>query len=328
MAKKRRAQTQDSYPELAEVLTLETASILTDYLRQYIGPISQTPTPGSGIFINWDRVLRTQTYQELAWYDMYDEVERDPHISGIMRTLKLATSSLEWRVAPADESGRSKAIASFVETNLKQMRSFTQDLYELLDAEGKGFAVSEVVWEVDYETRVKSLLNRPQRRFQFDAVTREPKLRTTANPYYGEDLPPRKFIVHRVSAKYENPFGDALDQSLYWMWLFKRTVIKYWMTHLDVASAPVPFVQHPANANKALKDEALAIASQMRRSGYGRLPDNFKIIWAESQSSAQTAASYEKFQDFCNAEMTKCVLGKVLTTEVSAKGGDGSMALG
>lgn len=328
MAKRRRAETAADTRNLQEVLTIETASMLTDYMRQYIGIATSVPAPGSGIFINFDRVLRTQMYQELAWYDLYDEVERDPHVAAILRTLKLTVASREWDIVPFDESGRAKAIADFVRECLTSMEDFTQDLYELLDAEGKGFSVSEVIWEVGYESRPKRLMHRPQRRFQFDAVTREPRLRTTADPYMGEVLPERKFIIHRVSAKYENPFGDALDQSLYWMWLFKHTVLKFWMTHLDVASAPVPFVKIPPNSKEEVKAEADDLAAKIRRGAAGRLPANFDIIWAEAQNSAQTAASYEAFIDACNAEMTKCVLGQTLTTEGSSKSGAGSRALG
>ena len=327
MAKKRKPQTQetDRYPE-ASMSTLESAPIWSDYIRQYIGVVDGQP--GTGIFINWDRVARTQSYDGLAQFDLYDEIERDPHVAGILRTLKLTAASMDWRVEPSDESARAKAIASFVETNFRNMRNFTQDMYELLDAEGKGFAVSEVIWEVGYETKIVSFMNRPQRRFQFDAVTRAPMLRTIANPYMGEPLPERKFVIHRVSSKYENPFGEGLDQSLYWPWFFKHTVMKFWTTHLEVSMAPVPFVQHPQNASPKLKDEALDIARQMRRSGYGRLPENFKVLWAEAQTAAQTAQSYEKYIDLCNSEMTKCALGQVLTTEGSAKGGAGSKALG
>lgn len=334
MAKRRRPQTQaeeaTGYRDLINVMALETASVLTDYVRQYVGAASQanTPAPGSGIFINQDRVLRTQIYQELAWYDLYDEVERDPHVSAIMRTLKLAVASRDWDITPADESGRAKAIAAFVKDCLTSMEDFTQDLYELLDAEGKGFSVSEVIWDIGYETRIKRLMHRPQRRFQFDAATRAPRLRTTADPLYGEVLPERKFIVHRVSAKYENPFGDALDQSLYWMWLFKRMVLKFWMTHLEVAMAPVPIVKLPPNAPDKLKTEADDLVEKLRRGAAGRMPNTMEIIWAEAQSSQSTADSYEKFNDVCNAEMTKCVLGQTLTTEGSAKGGAGSRALG
>jgi len=331
MAKRRKPLTQVepvSYPELADVMQRETATILSDYIRQYVGQMSlANPQPGSGIFYNWDRVLRTQSYQELFWFDLYDEVERDPHVSAVMRTLKLATASLDWRVAPADESARQKAIAAFVEDVLRKMESFTQDLYELMDAEGKGFAVSEVIWQVGYDVRPMRLMNRPQRRFQFDAVTREPRLRTMENPYYGEPLPERKFIVHRVSSKYENPFGDALDQSLYWMWLFKHTVLKFWMNHLETRTGPIAIVKHPDSANATLKAEASAIAKSIRQSAYGRLPKSMELQFAEASGSQQTSGSYQSFVDVCNNEMTKCVLGQVLTTEGSA-GGSGSRALG
>ena len=332
MAKKRTGETQRmrgmSYNDLVSVMTLETASVLTDYIRQYIGVATNTPEPGSGIFINWDRVLRSQMYQELAWYDLYDEVERDPHVSAVLRTLKLAVASRSWDVVPADDSARSSAIADFVKECLSGMENFTQDIYELLDAEGKGFSVSEVIWQVGYDSRPVSLMHRPQRRFQFDAATRELKLRTTANPYYGEPLPERKFIVHRTSAKYENPFGDALDQSLYWMWLFKKTVQKFWMTHLEVAMAPVPFIKVPSTASQELKNEADEFVAKIRRGAAGRISSNLEILWAEAKSSQQAADSYEKFVDMCNSEITKCVLGQVLTTEGSAKGGSGSRALG
>lgn len=331
MAKRRKPLTQVepvSYPELADVMQQETATILSDYIRQYVGQMSlANPQPGSGIFYNWDRVLRTQSYQELFWFDLYDEVERDPHVSAVMRTLKLATASLDWRVTPADDSGRQKAIAAFVEDVLRNMESFTQDLYELMDAEGKGFAVSEVIWQVGYDVRPVRLMNRPQRRFQFDAVTREPKLRTMEAPYYGEPLPERKFIVHRVSSKYENPFGDALDQSLYWMWLFKHTVLKFWMNHLETRTGPIAIVKHPDSANVALKAEASAIAKSIRQSAYGRLPKSMELQFAEASGTQQTSGSYQSFVDVCNNEMTKCVLGQVLTTEGSA-GGSGSRALG
>lgn len=332
MAKKRKSETQRmrgmSYADLVNVMTFETASIMTDYIRQYVGIATNTPQPGSGIFINWDRVLRTQSYQELAWFDLYDEVERDPHVSAIMRTLKLGVASRLWDVVPSGDSGREKAIADFVKECLLGMESFTQDLYELLDAEGKGFSVSEVIWKVGYDSRPVCLMHRPQRRFQFDAKTRELRLRTIEEPYYGELLPARKFIVHRVSAKYENPFGDALDQSLYWMWLFKKTVQKFWMTHLEVAMAPVPIAKVQPTATDDLKREADDLVAKIRRGAAGRISSSIELIWAEAKTSQQTADSYEKFVDMCNAEMTKCVLGQTLTTEGSAKGGSGSRALG
>jgi len=313
----------------------ETASIITDYIRQYVGAVTQTPEPGSGIFINWDRVLKTQFYQELAWYELYQEVERDPHVCAVMDSAKLNVAGMKWDVSPHLEAGqkkptaRNKAIADFVKHALLQTGFFPQHIFNLMDALGKGFAVSELIWKItDEGIIVDKIINRPQRRFQFDAVDRSLKLRNIQNPYFGDPLADKKFIVHRCSAQWENPFGDAKDQSIYWMWLFKKTVIKFWMQNLQVASSSIPIVEHPASANKELKAEALEIARMIRNGAYGRIPDNFKILWAEAAKGAQNADAYNNFNRMCNDEISKCVNGQTLTTEAGSSGGKGTQALG
>jgi len=323
------------YGELISLMQTETASIITDYIRQYVGIISQTPEPGQGIFINWDRILRTQLFQELAWYELYQEVERDPHVAAVMSSAKLNIAGLKWDVTGYMEPGerepspRNKAIAGFVKQALLNVGFLPQHLYNLMSALGMGFAVSEIIWDVtDKGVTIGRILNRPQRRFQFDAVDRSLKLRNMQEPYYGIPLPDKKFIVHRCSGQWDNPFGDALDQSLYWMWLFKKTVIKFWMQHLEVQASSIPIVKHPISATPELKAEALEIAKMIRNGAYGRLPDNFELIFAEVKSSVQNAESYQMFVRMCNDEISKCVNGQTLTTEASSATGMGTRALG
>jgi len=326
-------ETLPEYGELVHAMESETASIITDYIRQYVGVISTVPMPGQAIFTNFDRVLTTQTYQELAWYDLYAEVERDPHVNAELQSAKLNVAGMPWDMSPymhKDEktpSERNETIADFVRDCLKRVRNLPEDLFNLMGAIGMGFAVSEVMWRIDDgKVLVDRLVNRPQRRFQFDAVTRQPKLRDINNPYYGSFLPDKKFVVHRVSSQWQNPFGDALDQTIYWMWLFKRTVLKFWMQHLQTAAASVPIVEHPAGANKELKAEALTIAQMIRNGAYGRIPDNFKILWAEAQKGAQNAESYHSFVRAINEEISKAINGQVLTSEAGE--GKASYALG
>lgn len=327
------------YGELVSIMQDETASILTDYIRQYVGIVSSTPEPGQGIFINLDRVITTQTFQELAWYELYQEVERDPHVWAVMSSAKLNVGGMPWDVDPYLNPGekkptqRNQDIADFNKDVLKSMGYFPQHLYNLMGALGMGFAVSEIVY-TDQETwasdgiRIKKIINRPQRRFQFDAVDRSLRLRDIKQPYYGTPLPDRKFIVHRCSAQWDNPFGDALDQSLYWMWLFKKTVLKFWMQHLQVGASSIPIVKHPANADKNLKAEALSIAQMIRNGAYGRIPDNFEILWAEAKNAIANAETYQMFIRTVNDEISKCVNGQTLTTEASSTTGTGTRALG
>ena len=313
----------------------ETASIITDYIRQYVGITSTKPTAQSGVFLNQDRILLTQEYQELAWYDLYAEVERDTHVTSIMQSAKLNVAGMKYDIEPHKLQGEKKAslrniaIADFVKHALKQTGHFPQHLFNLMDALGKGFSCSEIIWKVTSDGVIPvNILNRPQRRIQFDAVTRTPKIRNIQNPYYGDPLPDKKFIVHRVSSTWENPFGDALDQNLYWMWLFKRMAFKFYMTHLEVGSSSVPIVKHPTNATPELKNEALAIAEQIRSGAYGRIPENFEVIWATMNNLSSISQSYETFIRLVNDEMSKCVNGQTLTSEAGGTKGSGSMALG
>jgi phage gp29-like protein len=196
-----------------------------------------------------------------------------------------------------------------------------QHLYNLMDCVGKGFSVSEIIWEVnDNGIGVKEILNRPQRRFQFDAEDRTLRLRSILAPYFGEPLPDKKFIVHRVSSTWENPFGDPLDQNIYWIWLFKRTVLKFWMQHLEVGAASVPIVKHPASANAEMKSEALAIAKQIRSGAYGRIPENFEILWAEAKNAITNAQTYEMFVKMCDEQVSKAIQGQTLTTDTGKSG--------
>jgi phage gp29-like protein len=331
-----RPEALPEYGQLIEIMQNETASIVSDYIRQWVGSVNlQTPEPGQGIFLNFDRVATTQTYQELAWFDLYAEVERDPHVKAVLDSAKLNVAGMKWDVSahmnPGEKepSTRNQAIADATKHALENTGFFPQHLFNLMGALGMGFAVSEIIWEVTNEgVMPKTLINRPPRRFQFDAVDRSLRLRNIKNVYYGDALPDKKFIVHRCSSQWENPFGDAMDQSLYWPWLFKRTVLKFWMQHEQVGAAPIPLVKHPASANKELKAEALSIAQMIRNGAYGRIPDNFEIIWAEAQNAMAAGESYQTFIRTMNDEMSKCVNGQTLTAEASSNVGTGSRALG
>jgi len=352
MAKRKSPQTQivperqelPDYGELVSIMTGEVATILSDYIRQWVGAV-----PESGIFLNRDRVLTTQSYMEMAWYDLYAEVERDPHVKAILDSAKMNVANTQWMIQSfligkeRKPSKRNEAIAEFVRAALDNsghndttagiVNGFPQHLYNWMGAIGMGFSVNEAIytdpdtWDTE-GVRIKSFLNRDPRRFQFSAADRSLRLRTMKEAYYGEPLPERKFIVHRCSATWENPFGDALDQSLYWMWLFKRTVSKFWMQHLQVAAASVPIVKYPAGSNQTFKAEAKEIAKQIRNGAYGAIPENFAIEYAEAAKGADNAQSYNNFMRWCDDQMSKCVNGQTLTTEASSTTGTGTYAQG
>jgi len=312
-------------------LSDEQASVLNDYIRLYVGAAAPFPTDGSGVYMNRDRILLTQWYLDMAGYDLYDEVERDPQIAGVMMTRKLAVAGLSWRIKPSDEDDeRSIEMAKQIEQRIRRIPSFFQDMVQLMDCVGKGFAWSEIIWGIDDDGWVVpfELLNRPQRRLQFDATTRWPKIRTQSNPFYGEPIEDKKHIIHRNAQLHESPFGDPIDQKIYWMWLFKRNVIKFWMQHAESTSSPIPLVKYPADITGEIKTEAMAVAKKIRVGSYGAYPENFSVEFAKADGSKSTGDTFEAFVRFADEQIAKSILGQTLTTEGSGSNGAGSRALG
>jgi hypothetical protein len=324
-----------SYDELSELMISETTSILNDFQRQWIGAIGTEGKPGDAIFINFDPVLQKETYLQWAQYDLYWYLEKDTQVGTILDSAKVNVSGMAWDVKPFLRKGEKKPSASsqaqadFIKDMFEGMETFPQHLFDLMDALGKGFSFSEIVWErKDIWWNIVRLMNRPQRRIQFDAQTRQPRIRTIAQPFYGEKIEPGKYIVHRCSSNWENPFGDALDQSLYWPWMFKRMVIKFWTQHEEVGASSIPIVQVPSGANSQLKSEALDIAKMIRNGAFGYIPANFTLMYAEAKNALQNAETYEKYLRYQDEQMTKRVKGQVLTTEGSSSGGHGSRGMG
>src|SRR5512135_1882343 len=259
-----------TYEELTGAMITETTSALTDYVRQYISVYQGLLSKDSTVFINQDPVLMRETYQQWAQYDLYWYLEQDTHVRSILTAAKVNVCSIKEHIKPYLKNGEKKpsatnqAIADFCERTLDQMQDWMQHKFDLMDALGKGFSFSELIWKQSDEG------------------------------YWVIDN-----MLNRTSANWENPFGDAIDQSLYWMWLFKKMFIQFMMKHAEVGASSVPIIKHPSGASPKVKDEALAIAQQIRNGAYGRLPDNFQIEWAEATKGKDNADVYKEGLQFC-----------------------------
>ena len=124
------------FADLQSIMQTETANIWDDYIRQWVGAVNvQAPQPGQGIFINFDRVLQFERWKELWWYDMYAEVERDPHVSAVLSSAKLNVAGMKWDIVPfvgknssitrrrkkAQADPKNQEIADFVKDSLKKL---------------------------------------------------------------------------------------------------------------------------------------------------------------------------------------------------------------
>ncbi|MEO6666206.1 MAG: DUF935 family protein, partial [Nitrospiria bacterium] len=181
--------------------------------------------------------------------------EKDTHLSSVLHTRKLAVIGCELAVAPASKSAEDKKIADFVTEALAWIENWDDALTDLLDAIGKGFACSEIRWELEgRKVWIRELAWRHQKTFTFAApgglVRPFPYLVTDANSVWGEELVPWKWVIHRYKARSGTMPRAGILRTCAWMALFKNYGIKDWVVFAEVYGMPLRLGKYDPGASK------------------------------------------------------------------------------
>lgn len=248
---------------------------------------------------------------------IYDEIERDPHAYAVLQKRKLGLIGREWTLEPASGSALDQTGADFIATQLPKL-SFDRLCYDFLDATLKGFAVSEIVWERTGTTIVPvKIVTHDQRRFAFDHDWK-PRLLTFANMTEGEQLPDKKFIVHRFGVKGNNPYGLGLGSMLFWPALFKREGVAFWMVFLEKFASPTPVGKYPQGTPDNEQRKLLNSLTDMVQSGAVVVPLGSEVNYLEATRAG--TASYEDWCLYWDKQMSLGVFGSTLATDTQGAG--------
>ena len=291
-----------------------------------------TSRPFSGILYAHDDTLQTRGGGQN--YKIYDDIERDCHAYGVLQKRKLAVVGCPWQVDAASEDALDVKAADMVRAQLSAIgvppadnpgeqivvaSNFDLVSYNLLDALLKGFAVGEIMWDVDGgEIVVREVRPRDQRRFNFD-IDYKLRLKTWGNFIPGEEVPARKFLVHSFGAKDGIPFGLGLGSRLFWPVLFKRQGIGFWLTLLDKYGSPTSVGKYPNGSSPADQTKLLDALGAIAQDAGVIVPEDMVIELLEATRAG--TVSYESFARYMDEEMTFAVLGE----SPAAKGAGGAL---
>lgn len=269
-----------------------------------------------GVLENLDDTLKTRGGAK--GLRIYDELERDTHAYAVLQKRKLAVTARPWQVDPASDRRDDRKAADLVRAQLQAL-GFDRLTAELLDALLKGFAVAEVLWTVDGALVVaREVRARDQRRFAFTEAL-ELRLLTRERPIEGEVLPERKFVVHRFGAKDGSPYGLGLGHKLFWPVFFKRQGITFWLTFADKFGSPTAVGKYPAHTKPAEQDTLLAALKAISQDAGVIVPDGMVIELLEATRSG-SIDTYEKLARYMDEQISECVLGETLTTNIGQSG--------
>ena len=258
----------------------------------------------------------------LRQMELFEEMEeKDPHLFSQLQTRKNAVTGLDYEINPFGSEPMDKEIAEFVREQLGSLENFEDIETDLLDAIGKGFAVSEIIWGFDEgHVVIQDIKWRHQKRFFWDPVDDSFKVRTLEHPE-GVLLPENKFILHRYKARSGHPSRAGVLRVVSWMYLFKNYDIKDWIAFCEVFGMPLRLGKYQPGASEDDKKALMQALVQIGTDAAGMVPDGTAIdfITAEKTSSIDL---YEKLARFCDEQTSKAILGQTLTSD----SGSGSYA--
>lgn len=254
---------------------------------------------------------------------LYQDLERDGKVSSGLQKRKLALISRPYIVEPIEPGEAGQRDAAVVLAMLKSI-SFDKLCSELLDALLVGFVPAEIVWTYkDNLITPDRVLIRSQRRFvyvQTDPNTApELHLLTAQNMLTGEKTDPRKFIVHRLRPKDDNPYGTGLGLQLYWPVFFKRKGILSWNKLNDRFGSPTPHGKYPRGAGPKEKSTLFDALRAMNNDGVLMTPEGMEIGLLESKLTG-SITTQQSLCEYMDGWISEVILSQEATKNTGATG--------
>lgn len=254
-----------------------------------------------------------------AYFELAEDIEeRDLHYTAVMATRKRSVAQLPITVKAASDSAEHKKHADFLQAWVDE-EVLRANLFDMLDAIGKGLSVMEIDWQVKNGLVMpRDLIWRTQRWFTFDRADGETVL--LREGVAGEPLPEHKFIVHRHKSKSGLTIRSGIARVALWAWMFKSFTTKDWAIFCQNYGQPIRIGKYGRGATEEEKDVLWRAVSGIAGDCAAIIPREMLIELHEVGSKSSSTDMYERRADWLDRQVSKLVLGQTTTTDAVSGG--------
>lgn len=244
--------------------------------------------------------------------------ERDMHYASVLGTRKLALVGLDVRVESATDDREDVRRADAIR-ELTNTAEFGEMMAHLVDALGKGYAVSEIVWDRSGREWAPQFVERDPRFFRFDRETgRELRLLDAADPAHGIPLAPYKFVVHQPRIRSGLPIRGGLARLAAPSYMCKAWTWRDWMSFADIYGLPMRVGTYGPGANKEDIAKLMAAVANLGSDAAAVMPDSVRIAFEQAANVAGAGDFFSKLASFWDKQISKGVLGQTMTADDGA----------
>ena len=304
-------------PILRKTLTEEVAAATLGGVRS---PLAGYPADGLNP-VRLAQILReADAGDPLRYLELAETIEeRDPHYLGVISTRKRSVSQIDVTVEAASDAPKDAEIAEMIRDWLSR-DELTDELFDVLDAVGKGVSYTEILWDTsEGQWRPARLEWRDPRWFRPGRVDlRSPMMVDDA----GQDvpLPAGKFIHGLIRAKSGLPIRAGLARIAAWSWMFKAFTQRDWAIFTQTYGQPLRLGKWAPGASEADKETLFRAVANIAGDCAAIIPESMSIDFVETQSVGSSMDLYERRADWLDRQISKAVLGQTTTTDAVSGG--------
>lgn len=242
--------------------------------------------------------------------------ERDWHYSSVLGTRKRAVTGIEATVEAGSDDAEHQKHADAVR-ELVRRPEFGDMLDDALDGLGKGYSVSEIIWDRSgKEWQPEEYRHRDPRFFMFDRVNRRTlRLLDDTNTFDGLPLPGYKFIAHVPKLKSGIPIRGGLARLASTAYMCKAFTLADWMAFAEVFGMPLRLGRYGNGATEKDINTLINAVANIGTDAAAVIPDSMRIDFQEAGKSTGGHELFLKLAEWLDKQVSKAVLGQTATTE-------------
>ncbi len=264
------------------------------------------------------RILRqAENGDATAYLELAEQMEeKDLHYLSVLGTRKRAVSQLPISVEAASDDKEDEADAQLVRDWLER-DTLQAEIFDMLDSVGKGYSVTEMVWDTGVQPWLPSRLEtRDQRWFEFDQVDgRTLRRKTSSGPV---DLSPAKFIIHASPAKTGLPIRGGLARPVAWAYLFRNYAIKDWNRFNEAFGMPLRVAKYEGGTDDANVRKMLRALIGLSSDFAAAFPKSADVEFINGAQGGD--ALFQTLAVYFEQQISKAVLGQTSSADATAGG--------
>ena len=265
------------------------------------------------------------------WFILAEEIEElFTHYAAVLSKRRRQAAQLPITVKAAnDESAQHREHADFVRAWL-DTGVLQRALFDITDAIGKGFSVSEIVWDTRPGRIVPSeIIYRHPRHFEVswrDGATiwlrtgvqtiavpgQDPE---TAAPSGFANLPPHKFLLHLHRSKSGNVVRSGITRQVAFLWLYATYTQKDWALFTQAYGMPIRVGRYGTEASEGDKRTLWRAVASIAGDVAAIIPKSMEIEFVKDGDRAAGKELYLARADWFNFEVSKLLLGSTAATD-------------